>query len=98
MLISLFDVVARGMHLRIILLIEREVLNRLHDVPLAHVNHGLNVVDEALMLNQSCILNSLLDLNWVLADLSPQLCGHFDLNVSLGNVILENQEHCLVAL
>jgi hypothetical protein len=97
-LISLFDVVARGMYLRIVLLIEREVLNRLHYVPLPHVNHGLNVVDEALMLNQSCILNSLLDLNWVLTDLSPQLCGHFDLNVSLGDVILENQEHCLVTL
>ena len=70
-LICLFDVVARGMHLRIILLIEREVLNRLHDVPLAQVNHGLNVVDEALMLYQSSILNSLLDLNWVLTNLSP---------------------------
>ena len=62
------------------------------------MNHGLYVVDEALMLYQSCILNSLLDLNWVLTDLSPQLCRHFDLNMSLGDVILENQEHCLVAL
>ena len=70
-LISLFDVVTRGMHLRIIFLVEREVLNRLHDVPLAQVNHGLYVVDQALMLNQSCILNSLLDLNWVLTNLSP---------------------------
>jgi hypothetical protein len=69
-LISLFDVVARGMHLRIILLIEREVLNCLHDVTLAQVNHGLYVVDEALVLNQSSVLNSLLDLNWVLTDLS----------------------------
>lgn len=69
-LISLFDVVARGMHLRIILLVEREVLNCLHDVPLAQVYHGFYVVDEALMLNQSSVLNSLLDLNWVLTDLS----------------------------
>jgi len=69
-LISLFDVVTRGMHLRIIFLVEREVLNRLHDVPLAQVNHGLDVVDQALMLYQSCILNSLLDLDRVLTDLS----------------------------
>lgn len=69
--ISLLDVVARGMHLRIILLVKREVLNRLHDVALAQVNHGLYVVDQALMLNQSSILDSLLDLYWVLIDLSP---------------------------
>jgi hypothetical protein len=49
-LITLLDVVARGMHLRIILLVERKVLNRLHDVPLAQVNHGFYVVDEALVL------------------------------------------------
>ena len=69
-LITLLYVVARGMNLRIILLVEREVLNRLHDVPLAQVNHCLNVVDQALMLYQSSILNSLLDLDWVLTDLS----------------------------
>jgi hypothetical protein len=58
------------MHLRIILLVERKVLNRLHDVPLAQVNHSLDVVYEALMLYQSSILNSLLDLDRVLTDLS----------------------------
>ena len=49
-LITLLNVVARGMHLRIILLVERKVLNRLHDVPLAQVNHGFYDVDEALVL------------------------------------------------
>lgn len=58
------------MHLRIIFLVEGEVLNCLHDIPLAQVNHGLNIVDQALMLYQSRILNSLLDLDRILANLS----------------------------
>jgi len=50
------------------------------------------------MLNLGSILHTLLDFHWVLIDFSTKLCGNFNFNVCLQNVILENQEHSLVAL
>jgi hypothetical protein len=86
------------MDLGIIFFVKGKVLNRFHDIGLPHVNHGLDIINETLMLNLSCILYSLLDLNWVLVYLGPQLSGHLDFNMSLSYVILENQEHGFVAV
>ena len=97
-LISWFNMVTRWMNFRVIFLIKRKVLNWSHDIALSHVNHGFDVVYEALMLNLCSILDTLLDFNWILIDLCTKICCNFDLNVCLGDVILENQEHGLVAL
>jgi hypothetical protein len=86
------------MNLGIVFFVKGKVLNRFHDIGLPHVNHGLDIIHETLMLYLSCILYSLFDLNWVLVDLSPQFSGHFDFNMSLSYVILENQEHGFVAV
>ena len=49
------------------------------------------------MLNLCGLVYVLLDLNWVLIDLCAELSCYFDLFVSLLYVVLDQQEHCLVA-
>jgi hypothetical protein len=85
-------------HLGVVFLIEGQILNGLHDISLAHVYHGLDVVDEALVLYLCGILDSLFDLDWVLVYLGPQFRRHLDLHMRLGNVVLQDQEHRLVAM
>jgi hypothetical protein len=96
--ICLFDMMARGMNLRVVFFIEREVLNSFHDISLSHVYHSFNIIDKSLMLNLGSILDTLLNLHWILVDLGSQLSCYFDFNVCLGDIILENQKHCLVAM
>jgi len=52
--------------------------------------HGFDVVNEALMLNLSCVLHALFDLHWVRIDLSSELSCYLDLYMGLGNVILQD--------
>ena len=88
--IGMLRMVARGVHLWVVLLIEREVLYRLHDVALAKMNQSLNVVDEALVLDLCGLIDSLFDLHWVLIDLRSQFGRHLDLLMSLCNIVLQD--------
>lgn len=98
MLIILLYVMTRGMYLWIIFFIKRKVLNRLHNVPLSHVNHCLDVINETLMLNLGRILYSLLYFDRILIDLGSKLGSHLDLNMRLSDIVLHYQKHCFVAL
>jgi len=98
MLIGVFGVEARWMHFRVVLLIEGEIIDSLQNVSLAQVNQSLYVVNQSLVLDAGWLLDLLLDLDGILVDLGPQLCCDFNLLVRLGNIVLNYQEHSLIAL
>ena len=60
------------------------------------MNHRLDIINKPLMLYLSRLIDILLDFNWVLIDFRSQLSSHFDLLMSLSDVILEDEEHGLV--
>lgn len=93
-----FAMEAARVHLGIVFLIERQVLDRLHYVMLPKVYESLDVVDEALVLNLRALTDVLLDFDGILIELGSQLASDLDLLVCESDVVLEDVEHGLVAL
>ena len=69
-IISGLYMLARRMNLRIVFFIERKILNSLHNIALTKMNHSFDVIHESLMLYLCRLIDSLLDLDGVLIDLS----------------------------
>lgn len=62
------------------------------------MNHGFDVINKALVLNLSWLIDVLFDFHWILIDLGSQLSGYLDFLVGLCDIILENKEHSFVGL
>jgi len=62
------------------------------------MDHSLDVIDEALVLNLCRLIYVWFNLNWILVNFCAKLCSNLYLLMSLSNIILENKEHCLVWL
>lgn len=90
--------VAAGVNLGVVFLIEGQILDRLHDVVLSQVNEGLDVVHKTLVLDLSALANVLLDFDGVLIELGSQLASHLYLLMCESDVVLQDVEHGLVAL
>ena len=68
--ISMLLVKARWMDLRIVFFVEGEVLHCLHNISLAEVDHGFDIVDEALVLDLRRVIHRGFDLYRILVNLS----------------------------
>ena len=62
------------------------------------MNHRFNVINQPLMLYLCRLIYSLLDFHRILINLSPQFRCHFNLYMSLSDIILEYQEHRFIGL
>ena len=96
--ICMLVVIARWVHFRIVFFVKREILNRLHHIALSKMNDCLDIVNQALMLDLSWLIDTLLNLDRILVDLCSQFICYLYFLMSLGDVVLENQEHRFVTL
>ena len=97
-IISGLYMLAWRMNLRIVFFIEWKILNGLHNIALTKMNHSFDVIHESLMLYLCRLIDSLLDLDRVLIDLSSQLSCDLYLDVSVSDVVLQDKEHGFVGL
>lgn len=86
------------MNFRIIFFIKRKILDRLHNITLAKMNHSFNVINQTLVLYLSWLIDCLLDFDRILVDFSAQFGSHLYLYMSLCDIILKNKEHRFIWL
>lgn len=94
--VDMLCVEARWVNFRVILLIERKVLDGFHNISLTEVDKGFDVVYKPLMLYACWLVHLGFDLYWILVNFGPQFCRYFNLLMSLHDVVLDQQEHSFV--